>query len=52
MNINLIKTSQYLRNFHDDTLLSATDYIAHNLNANNKKKLNSNRYVCVGRSSQ
>lgn len=42
MYINLIKTSQYLKNFCDHNILqSAADSVAaHNLNANKKKKIN------------
>lgn len=38
MNINLIKTSKYLKIYRDDTLLSATDNLVHNSVAKNKFK--------------
>jgi len=50
MNINVIKTSQYLKNLHAHILWVAAYTMVHNLNAN--KKLNTDTAIrCVGRSS-
>lgn len=51
MNINVIKTSQYLKNFRDHILQSAADTMAHNLKMQIKKLNTDTAGRCVGRPS-